>query len=49
MLRFVEHRVGDQRLISLIRRWLKAGVFWRMEKFIRMKRGPRKEDRSAFC
>jgi group II intron reverse transcriptase/maturase len=27
MLRFVEHRVGDQRLISLIGRWLKAGVF----------------------
>jgi RNA-directed DNA polymerase len=26
MLRFMEHRVGDQRLISLIRRWLKAGV-----------------------
>jgi len=26
MLRFVEHRVGDPRLISLIRRWLKAGV-----------------------
>lgn len=26
MLRFVDHRVGDQRLISLIRRWLKAGV-----------------------
>jgi retron-type reverse transcriptase len=26
MLRFVEHRVGDQRMISLIRRWLKAGV-----------------------
>lgn len=26
MLRFLEHRVGDQRLISLIRRWLKAGV-----------------------
>jgi RNA-directed DNA polymerase len=26
MLRFVEHRVGDQRLITLIRRWLKAGV-----------------------
>jgi RNase P protein component len=23
----MEHRVGDQRLISLIRRWLKAGVF----------------------
>ena len=26
LLRFVELRVGDQRLISLIRRWLKAGV-----------------------
>jgi group II intron reverse transcriptase/maturase len=26
VLRFVEHRVGDRRLITLIRRWLKAGV-----------------------
>ena len=26
VLQFVEHRVGDPRLISLIRRWLKAGV-----------------------
>ena len=26
MIRFIEHRVGDPRLISLIRRWLKAGV-----------------------
>ncbi len=26
ILRFVEHRVGDPRLISLIRRWLKAGI-----------------------
>jgi RNA-directed DNA polymerase len=26
MLRFVEHRVGDARLIGLIRRWLNAGV-----------------------
>jgi group II intron reverse transcriptase/maturase len=26
LLRFVEHRVGDQRFLSLIRRWLKAGV-----------------------
>jgi RNA-directed DNA polymerase len=26
LLRFVEHRVCDPRLISLIRRWLKAGV-----------------------
>ena len=26
LLRFVEHRVGDPRLLSLIRRWLKAGI-----------------------
>ena len=26
LLRFVEHRVGDPRIINLIRRWLKAGV-----------------------
>jgi len=26
LLRFVEHRVGDPRLLSLIRKWLKAGV-----------------------
>jgi RNA-directed DNA polymerase len=26
MFRFVEHRIGDPRLISLIRRWLKASV-----------------------
>jgi group II intron reverse transcriptase/maturase len=26
LLRFVEHRVGDPRLVSLIRRWLKAGI-----------------------
>ena len=26
LLRFVEHRVGDPRILSVIRRWLKAGV-----------------------
>lgn len=26
LLRFVKHRVGDPRIISLIRRWLKAGI-----------------------
>ncbi len=26
LLRFVEHRIGDPRIFSLIRRWLKAGV-----------------------
>ena len=26
LIRFVEHRVGDQRIVRLIRKWLKAGV-----------------------
>jgi RNA-directed DNA polymerase len=26
LVRFVEHRVGDRRIIRLIRKWLKAGV-----------------------
>ncbi len=26
MMRFVEHRIGDQRVLRLIRNWLKAGV-----------------------
>jgi RNA-directed DNA polymerase len=26
LIRFVEHRVGDPRIIRLIRKWLKAGV-----------------------
>jgi hypothetical protein len=26
LIRFVEHRIGDQRVIRLIRKWLKAGV-----------------------
>ena len=26
LLRFVEHRVGDPRIMSLIKRWLKAGI-----------------------
>jgi RNA-directed DNA polymerase len=27
LIRFVEHRIGDPRMIRLIRKWLKAGVF----------------------
>jgi hypothetical protein len=26
LIRFVEHRVGDQRIVRLIRKWLRAGV-----------------------
>ena len=26
LVRFVEHRIGDPRIIRLIRKWLKAGV-----------------------
>ncbi len=26
MVRFLEHRIGDQRIIRLIQKWLKAGV-----------------------
>jgi RNA-directed DNA polymerase len=26
MIRFVEHRIGDQRMVRLIQKWLKAGV-----------------------
>jgi group II intron reverse transcriptase/maturase len=26
LIRFVEHRIGDRRVVRLIRRWLKAGV-----------------------
>ena len=26
LVRFVEHRVGDKRIVRLIRKWLKAGV-----------------------
>jgi RNA-directed DNA polymerase len=26
LMRFVEYRIGDQRVLRLIRKWLKAGV-----------------------
>ena len=26
LVRFVEHRIGDKRIIRLIRKWLKAGI-----------------------
>ena len=26
LIRFIEHRVGDRRVVRLIRKWLKAGV-----------------------
>src|SRR6476660_3689839 len=48
VLRFVEHRVGDPRLISLIRRWRKRAS-WRTERSIRAnKEPPRRIDQCAF-
>ena len=26
LIRFIEHRIGDRRIVRLIRKWLKAGV-----------------------
>ena len=26
LVRFLEHRIGDERIIRLVRKWLKAGV-----------------------
>ena len=26
LIRFVEHRIGDKRIIRLVQKWLKAGV-----------------------
>ena len=26
LVRFVEHRIGESRMVKLIRKWLKAGV-----------------------
>jgi RNA-directed DNA polymerase len=26
LVRFIEHRIGDQRIIRLVRKWLKAAV-----------------------
>jgi RNA-directed DNA polymerase len=26
MIRFIEHRVADQRILRLVRKWLRAGV-----------------------
>jgi retron-type reverse transcriptase len=48
LLQFVRHRVGDPRLINLIRRWLKAGV---LEDGVvtPSEKGTPQGDRSAYC
>jgi retron-type reverse transcriptase len=48
LLRFVEHRVGDPRILSLIRRWLKAGILEDGE-LRPNEEGSHKGVRSAFC
>jgi len=27
LMKFIEHRVGDRRVVRLIRKWLRAGVY----------------------
>ena len=49
LIRFLEHRIGDPRMIRLIRKWLKAGV---MEDGIverRVTGAPRKAQWSPRC
>jgi retron-type reverse transcriptase len=48
LLRFVEHRVGDPRIISLIKHWLKAGVLEEGE-LRSVRRGLHKGVPSAYC
>src|SRR2546421_2963855 len=45
VLRFVEHRVGDPRMISLIRRWLKAGILEDGEVYPNKERTPQDQAR----
>jgi RNA-directed DNA polymerase len=40
-LRFLEHRVGDERVIRLVRKWLKAGVLEEGEWSVREKGTPK--------
>jgi RNA-directed DNA polymerase len=44
MTRFVEHRIGDRRIIRLIQKWMKAGVLEDGE-FKASERGGRARDR----
>ena len=49
VLRFVEHRVGDPRMISLIRRWLKAGILEDGEVSPNEEAGPRQSRQCGRC
>jgi hypothetical protein len=49
VLRFVEHRVGDPRVISLIQRWMKAGVLEDGEIHPNGEGTPQGGGRSACC
>jgi RNA-directed DNA polymerase len=37
LIRFLEHRIGDRRIIRLIRKWLKAGSPRRPPSLLRVK------------
>src|SRR3954464_14794207 len=42
LVRFVEHRIGDQRIIRLIQKWLQ-GVCWKRAAGSRQRRAPRRD------
>lgn len=48
MMTFVEHRIGDPRIVRLIQRWLKAGVMEDGE-FYASKEGTHKVALLVFC
>ena len=41
LVRFLEHRIGDERIVRLVRKWLKAGVLedgeWSVSERVRLK------------
>jgi hypothetical protein len=45
LIRFVEHRIGDRRIIRLIQKWLKAGVLEDDQWIVSGTRGPRRSMR----
>ena len=43
LIRFVEHRISDKRIVRLIQKWLKAGALEDGQRKLRQRREPRRE------